>query len=106
MTSLGAIYRRLKRYEESIEILERAVDEGRQSADVNYNLGFTYREMGNWDDAIEAFSSVGIFSSAKLLFSELLLLSKSKRIPPRALLCIYLCICNRSNSKYAGRNRD
>ncbi|MBR5033328.1 MAG: tetratricopeptide repeat protein, partial [Treponema sp.] len=39
MTSLGAIYRRLKRYEESIEILERAVDEGRQSADVNYNLG-------------------------------------------------------------------
>ncbi|MBQ2440821.1 MAG: tetratricopeptide repeat protein, partial [Paludibacteraceae bacterium] len=41
-----------------MEILERAVDEGRQSADVNYNLGFTYREMGNWDDAIEAFSSV------------------------------------------------
>ena len=52
LKELGAIYRRLKRYEESIEILERATDEGRQSADVNYNLGFTYREMGNWDDAI------------------------------------------------------
>ena len=58
MISLGAIYRRLKRYEESITILEKAVDEGRQTADVYYNLGFTYREMGNYDDAIEAFSLV------------------------------------------------
>ena len=47
MNSLGAIYRRLKRYEESIEILQRALDEDRQLPTVNYNLGFTYKEMGN-----------------------------------------------------------
>ena len=58
MNSLGAIFRRLKRYEESIRILQRAKDEGRDTASVNYNLGFTYKEMGNFQDAIEAFNSV------------------------------------------------
>ena len=58
MTALGAIFRRLKRYDESIEILTRALDEGRQSGTVNYNLGFTYKEMGNFSDAIEAFQIV------------------------------------------------
>lgn len=58
MNSLGAIYRRLKRYEESIEILQRALDEDRQLPAVNYNLGYTYREMGNYEDAIEAFEKV------------------------------------------------
>ncbi|MCR4579599.1 MAG: tetratricopeptide repeat protein [Treponema sp.] len=58
MNSLGAIYRRLKRYEESIQILQRAKDEGRDSASVNYNYGFTCKEMGNYEDAIAAFESV------------------------------------------------
>ena len=58
MNSLGAIFRRLKRYEESIQILQRARDEGRDSASVNYNLGFTYKEMKNYEDAIDAFNSV------------------------------------------------
>ena len=58
MTSLGAIFRRLKRYEESIQILQRAHEEARDAESVNYNLGFTYKEMGNYEDAIEAFTSV------------------------------------------------
>ncbi len=58
MNSLGAIFRRLKRYEESVQILQRAKEESRDGASVNYNLGFTYKEMGNYEDAIEAFNSV------------------------------------------------
>ncbi len=58
MISLGAIYRRLKRYEESISILQRALDEGHNRAMVNYTLGFTYKDMKNYEDAIDAFESV------------------------------------------------
>lgn len=58
MNSLGAIYRRLKRYDESVAILNRALDEDRQTGSVNYNLGFTYKEMGNYDDAIDCFEIV------------------------------------------------
>lgn len=58
MNSLGAIYRRLKKYPESINILRRALSEGRQIPSVNYNLGFTYKEMGEFSKAIESFESV------------------------------------------------
>lgn len=58
MNSLGAIFRRLKRYDESVAILQKALEEGRQIPSVNYNLGFTFKEMGQYDDAIEAFDYV------------------------------------------------
>ena len=38
MTSLGAIFRRLKRYEESIQILQRAHEEARDAESVNLAL--------------------------------------------------------------------
>ena len=55
MISLGAIYRRLQRYEDSIIILNRALDEGENGAMLNYTLGFTYKEMKEYDDAIDCF---------------------------------------------------
>ncbi len=57
MISLGGIYRRLKRYEESVSILQKAQDI-ENSVSVNYNLGFTYKEMGDYDEAVDAFESV------------------------------------------------
>lgn len=57
MNSLGAIYRRIKQYPKSVEILKRAQNEQNISS-VNYNLGFTFKEMGNYEDAIECFESV------------------------------------------------
>ena len=57
MNSLGAIYRRIKQYQKSVEILKKAQHEQNISS-VNYNLGFTFKEMGNYDDAIECFESV------------------------------------------------
>ena len=57
MNSLGAIYRRIKKYQKSVEILKKAQGEQNISS-VNYNLGFTFKEMGNYEDAIECFESV------------------------------------------------
>lgn len=57
MNSLGAIYRRIKQYQKSVEILKKAQHEQNISS-VNYNLGFTFKEMGNYEDAIECFESV------------------------------------------------
>ena len=57
MNSLGAIYRRIKQYQKSVEILKKAQNEQNISS-VNYNLGFTFKEMGNYEDAIECFESV------------------------------------------------
>ena len=57
MNSLGAIYRRIKKYQKSVEILKKAQNEQNTSS-VNYNLGFTFKEMGNYEDAIECFESV------------------------------------------------
>ena len=57
MNSLGAIYRRIKKYQKSVEILKKAQNEQNISS-VNYNLGFTFKEMGNYEDAIECFESV------------------------------------------------
>ena len=57
MVSLGGIYRRLKRYDESVEILHKA-QEISNNVSVNYNLGFTYKEMGDYDDAIDSFETV------------------------------------------------
>lgn len=57
MNSLGAIYRRIKKYDESVKILLKAQSE-QNSSSVNYNLGFTYKEIGNYEEAIEAFEFV------------------------------------------------
>lgn len=57
MNSLGAIYRRIKDYDKSVEILLKAQSE-QNSPSVNYNLGFTFKEMGSYEEAIEAFESV------------------------------------------------
>ena len=58
MNNLGAIFRRLKRYDESIAILKKAKSEGRDSGSVNYNLGFTYKEMKKYEEAIDSFELV------------------------------------------------
>ena len=58
MNSLGAIYRRLGRFEDSITVLQKAKAENKNLGNVNYNLGFTYKEMKNYDDAIDAFETV------------------------------------------------
>ena len=55
---LGAIFRRLKRYEDSVNILHKAQDISAGNPAINYNLGFTYKEMGDYDDAIDAFEIV------------------------------------------------
>ena len=57
MISLGGIFRRLKRYNESVDILHKAQDI-ESSPTINYNLGFTYKEMGDYEDAVDAFESV------------------------------------------------
>jgi tetratricopeptide (TPR) repeat protein len=58
LNSMGGIYRRLKKYDDSIRVLQEALETGLNDAQVNYNLGFTYKFMGNYDDAIECFESV------------------------------------------------
>ncbi len=62
LIAIGGIYRRQKRYEESVAMLENAlVAAGKDSkviANVSYNLGFTFRQMGKYDEAIDCFEEV------------------------------------------------
>ncbi len=62
LIAISGIYRRQKKYEESVGILERALVMCRGSrkdrAKISYNLGFTYRQMENYDDAIHCFEEV------------------------------------------------
>ncbi len=55
LITIGGIYRRLKKYEESIAALEEALVADGTNALVSYNLGFTYKEMGQLDDAVSCF---------------------------------------------------
>jgi len=55
---MGAIYRRLKKYDESIAVLEQAMVFGGDPVKVNYNMGFTYRQMKEFDAAISCFEKV------------------------------------------------
>ena len=57
LNALGGIYRRLERYDDSLRVLRTALSLGGK-AEVNYNLGFTYRSMGDYDKAIDCFESV------------------------------------------------
>ncbi len=62
LMAMSGIYRRQKKYDESIAVLEQALvigaDSPRKNAEISYNLGFTYRLMGLYDEAIHAFESV------------------------------------------------
>lgn len=55
---MGAIYRRMGKYEESVNILEQALVFGGQTGKIYYNLGFTYRQMKEYDNAIRCFEEV------------------------------------------------
>ncbi|MBR4449551.1 MAG: tetratricopeptide repeat protein, partial [Treponema sp.] len=48
--TMGGIYRRLKRYEESIAVLEQALAADGTNPQISYNLGFTYKTMGDYED--------------------------------------------------------
>ena len=62
LIAISGIYRRQKKYEESVAVLEQALvtceGDPKSRAKISYNLGFTYRQMGNYDDAINCFEEV------------------------------------------------
>ena len=62
LIAISGIYRRQKKYEESVAVLEQALvtcaNDSKSRAKISYNLGFTYRQMGNYDDAINCFEEV------------------------------------------------
>ena len=62
LIAISGIYRRQKKYDESVAILEQALltcaNDSKSRAKISYNLGFTYRQMGNYDDAIHCFEEV------------------------------------------------
>ena len=62
LSAISGIYRRQKKYEESVAVLEQALvickNDMKSRAKISYNLGFTYRLMGNYDDAINCFEEV------------------------------------------------
>ena len=62
LVAISGIFRRQKKYEESVAVLEQALvvceDDSKSRAKISYNLGFTYRQMGNLDDAINCFEEV------------------------------------------------
>lgn len=62
LMAMSGIYRRQKKYDESVAVLEQALmigtDSPKKHSEISYNLGFTYRLMGNYDDAINCFEDV------------------------------------------------
>jgi tetratricopeptide (TPR) repeat protein len=62
LIAISGIYRRQKKFEESVAFLEQALviceENPRTRAKISYNLGFTYRQMGNYDEAIKCFEEV------------------------------------------------
>lgn len=62
LVAISGIYRRQKRYEESVAFLEQGLiiceSSPKAHAKISYNLGFTYRQMGNYDGAIKCFEEV------------------------------------------------
>ena len=43
LLTLGGIYRRVKLYDESVDVLNKALKAGAKEVQVYYNLGFTYK---------------------------------------------------------------
>lgn len=62
LIAISGIYRRQKKYEESVAVLEQALvtcnTDSKSRTKISYNLGFTYRQMGSYDDAIKCFEEV------------------------------------------------
>ena len=62
LMALAGINRRKERFDESVAVLEQALLISNNSpedlATINYNLGFTYRQMGNNEDALRCFENV------------------------------------------------
>lgn len=62
LVAISGIYRRQKRFEESVAFLEQGLviceSSPKARAKISYNLGFTYRQMGNFDGAIKCFEEV------------------------------------------------
>ncbi len=62
LIAIGGIYRRQKKYDDSIVILEKVLTLGDSDpkllTNVSYNMGFTFRQMGNYDEAISCFQDV------------------------------------------------
>ena len=62
LVALAGIYRRQRKYDESVAFLEQALvvceSDPKSRAKISYNLGFTYRQMGNYDEAIKCFEEV------------------------------------------------
>ncbi|WP_294427592.1 tetratricopeptide repeat protein [uncultured Treponema sp.] len=60
--AISGIYRRQQKYEESVTILKNALETCEENqktrAKISYNLGFTYRLMGKYDEAIQCFEEV------------------------------------------------
>ena len=71
LIAISGILRRQKKYEESVETLEKAhetcEDNPKTRAKIAYNLGFTYRLMGKLDDAINCFEEVVEENSSDVL---------------------------------------
>lgn len=62
LMAMAGIYRRKRMFDESVAVLEQALLIGNNSpedlATINYNLGFTYRQMGNNNEAVNCFENV------------------------------------------------
>ena len=58
LNSLAGIYRRLKRYDESIAVLETALVTGEDDNAVYYNMGYTNKLMGNKEEGAKCFQRV------------------------------------------------
>ena len=57
LNSLGGVFRRLGKYDESIKVLDRAL-KLKDSSEVKYNMGFTYKLMEKYNEAAECFTAV------------------------------------------------
>lgn len=62
LMAMAGIYRRKKMFDDSVAILEQALlisnNSPQDYATISYNLGFTYRQMGNNAEAIHCFENV------------------------------------------------
>lgn len=62
LMAMAGIYRRKKMFDDSVAVLEQALllsnNKPEDLTTINYNLGFTYRQMGNNDEAIRCFENV------------------------------------------------
>ena len=93
LITLGGIYRRLKMYEDSIAILEQALIFDSGNPQVSYNLGFTYKIMGDTENAIECFEDTIEMNPEDVLATIILerfMLKKTNTKKPSSGICAVL----------------